>query len=143
MASFAKLDNNNIVLAVLSVSNEVIKDTNGVEQEVLGVQFLKSLYGQDTNWKQTSYNNNFRKNYAGIGYTYDETRDAFIPPKTIYKGQVCNSWILNENTCKYECPVAFPETYNLNLKKVNGELIKDTYSWNEETLTWDLDSNTN
>jgi len=141
MASFAKLDNNNIVLAVLSVSNEVIKDTNGVEQEVLGVQFLKSLYGQDTNWKQTSYNNNFRKNYAGIGFIYDETRDAFIPPKTIYNGQVCNSWILNENTCRYECPVPFPETYNLNLKKVNGEPIKDPYSWNEETLTWDLDTN--
>jgi hypothetical protein len=140
MASFAKLDNNNIVLAVLSVSNEVIKDANGVEQELLGVQFLKSLYGQDTNWKQTSYNKNFRKNYAGIGMTYDETRDAFIPPKTIYNGQVCNSWILNENTCQYECPVAFPETYNLNLKKVNGEPIKDPYSWNEETLTWDLDT---
>lgn len=140
MASFAKLDNNNIVISVLSVSNEVIKDTNGVEQELLGVQFLKSLYGQDTNWKQTSYNKNFRKNYAGIGMTYDETRDAFIPPKTIYKGQVCNSWILNENTCQYECPVPFPETYNLNLKKVNGEPIKDPYSWNEETLTWDLDT---
>lgn len=143
MASFAKLDNNNIVLAVLSVSNEVIKDTNGVEQELLGVEFLKSLYGQDTNWKQTSYNNNFRKNYAGIGFQYDQTRDAFIPPKPVYKGQVCNSWILNENTCKYECPVAFPETYNLNLKKVNGDLIKDPYSWNEETLTWDLDTSTN
>lgn len=140
MASFAKLDNNNIVISVLSVSNEVIKDANGVEQELLGVQFLKSLYGQDTNWKQTSYNKNFRKNYAGIGMTYDETRDAFIPPKTIYKGQVCNSWILNENTCQYECPVPFPETYNLNLKKVNGEPIKDPYSWNEETLTWDLDT---
>jgi hypothetical protein len=143
MASFAKLDNNNIVIAVHSVHNNVLKDTNGVEQEVLGVQFLKSLYGQDTNWKQTSYNKNFRKNYAGIGMIYDETRDAFIPPKTIYKGQVCNSWILNENTCQYECPVPFPETYNLNLKKANGERIKDTYSWNEETLTWDLDTNTN
>lgn len=150
MASFAKLDNNNIVIAVLSISNKVIKDKNEVEQEILGVEFLKSLYGQDTNWKQTSYNTNggvhslgetpFRKNYAGIGYIYDEIRNAFIPPKTIYKGQVCNSWILNENTCKYECPVAFPETYNLNLKKINGELRKDTYSWNEETLTWDLDT---
>ena len=140
MASFAKLDNNNIVIAVHSVHNNVLKDSNGVEQEVLGVQFLKSLYGQDTNWKQTSYNNNFRKNYAGIGMTYDETRDAFVPPKTIYNGQVCNSWILNENTCRYECPVPFPETYNINLKKVNGEPIKDPYSWNEETLTWDLDT---
>jgi hypothetical protein len=143
MASFAKLDNNNIVITVLSVSNKVVQNTNGVEQEVLGVEFLKSLYGQDTNWKQTSYNSNFRKNYAGIGFQYDQTRDAFIPPKPIYKGQVCNSWVLNENTCRYECPVAFPETYNLNLKKANGELIKDPYSWNEETLAWDLDTNTN
>jgi len=143
MASFAKLDNNNIVITVLSVSNKVVQNTNGVEQEVLGVEFLKSLYGQDTNWKQTSYNSNFRKNYAGIGFQYDQTRDAFIPPKPIYKGQVCNSWVLNENTCRYECPVAFPETYNLNLKKANGELIKDPYSWNEETLAWDLDNNTN
>ena len=143
MASFAKLDNNNIVITVLSVSNKVVQDTNGVEQEALGVEFLKSLYGQDTNWKQTSYNNNFRKNYAGIEFQYDQTRDAFIPPRPIYKGQVCNSWVLNENTCRYECPVACPETYNLNLKKANGELIKDPYSWNEETLAWDLDTNTN
>jgi hypothetical protein len=100
--------------------------------------------------KRTSYNTiggvhqlggtPFRKNFAGVGMTYDETRDAFIPPKTIYNGQVCNSWVLNENTCKYECPVPFPETYNLNLKKANGEPIKDTYSWNEETLAWDLDT---
>ena len=153
MASFAKLDNNYIVIAVQFISNEAVKDSNGIEQEEIGVQFLKSLYGQDTNWKQTSYNTlknihisggiPFRKNYACIGHTYDETRDAFIPPKPNYKGQVCNSWILNENTCNYECPVVFPETYNLNLKKANGELIKDTYSWNEETLTWDLDTNTN
>ena len=123
MASFAKLDNNNIVLAVLSVSNEVIKDANGVEQELLGVQFLKSLYGQDTNWKQTSYNKNFRKNYAGIGMTYDETRDAFIPPKTIYNGQVCNSWILNEETLQWEAPTPMP---------TDGK----PYTWDEETVSW-------
>jgi hypothetical protein len=143
MASFAKLDNNNIVLEVLKISNEVIQNANALENEELGIQFLKSLYGQDTNWKQTSISRSFRKNYAGIGYSYDAQKDAFIPPKTIYKGQICNSWILNENTCIYECPVSFPETYNLNLRGPNNELLKDTYTWNEGTLTWDLDTNTN
>jgi hypothetical protein len=153
MASFAKLNNENIVIEVQSISNEVVKDSNGIEQEEIGVQFLKSLYGQDTIWKQTSYNTlknthklndtPFRKNFAGIGYTYDETRDAFIPPEFIYNGQICHSWVLNENTCNYECPVPFPETYNLNLRSPKNELLKDTYSWNESTLTWDLDNGTN
>jgi hypothetical protein len=138
MASFAKLDNNNIVIEVLSVSNEVIKDSNGVEQEELGVQFLKSLYGQDTNWKQTSYSQSFRKRFAGKDFQYDPQKDAFIPPKTIYGGQVCNSWILNPETYVYECPVPFPETYTLNLRGPNNELLKDTYFWNEETTSWIL-----
>ena len=128
MASFAKL-NNNIVERVESVVNEVIKDSNGVEQEQLGIEFLKSLYGQDTNWKQTSYNTvigihrlggtPFRKNHAGIGYTYDENRDAFISPKTY------NSWILNESTCNWEAPIPYP---------TDGQ----RYIWNEETLNWTL-----
>jgi hypothetical protein len=128
MASFAKL-NNNIVERVESVVNEVIKDSNGVEQEQLGIEFLKSLYGQDTNWKQTSYNTvigihrlggtPFRKNHAGIGYSYDETRDAFIAPKPY------NSWILNESTCNWDAPVARPDDNNI-------------YTWNEETLNWEL-----
>jgi hypothetical protein len=143
MASFAKLDNNNIVIDVLKVSNEVIQNANALENEELGVQFLKSLYGQDTNWKQTSASQSFRKRFAGIGFSYDSQRDAFIPPKVIYKGQVCNSWILNESTYIYEAPVSFPETYNLNLRGPNNELLKDTYTWNESALTWDLDTNTN
>ena len=91
MASFAKIENN-IVITVVSVVNEVLKDSNGVEQEQLGIDFLRTLYNEpNAIWKQTSYNTNggvhsnggtpFRKNHAGIGYTYDQQRDAFIPQK--------------------------------------------------------------
>jgi hypothetical protein len=119
MAHFAKLENN-IVITIHSVVNEVIKDSNGVEQEAIGIEFLKTLHNEpNAIWKQTSYNGNFRKNYAGIGYTYDETRDAFISPKPY------NSWILNENTCLWEAPVAYP---------TDGQ----RYSWNEENQNWTL-----
>lgn len=117
MAHFAKLENN-IVTAVHSVVNEVIKDSNGIEQESIGIEFLRKLYNEpNAIWKQTSYNNNIRKNYAGIGYIYDQSRDAFIPPKTF------NSWILNEDTCRWKSPIAMPQ---------DGKL----YSWNEEILNW-------
>jgi hypothetical protein len=130
MASFAKLDNNNIVLRVESVVNEVLKDSNGIEQEQLGIDFLRTLYNEpNAVWKQASYNTHggihdnggtpFRKNYAGIGYTYDETRNAFIPPKPF------NSWVLNEDTCLWEAPVARPDDNNI-------------YSWNEENQSWTL-----
>ena len=130
MASFAKLNSNNIVERVESVVNEVIKDSNGVEQESIGVQFLKKLYNEpNAIWKQTSYNTNggvhslggtsFRKNHAGIGYTYDLNRDAFIAPKPY------NSWILNESTCNWDAPVARPDDNNM-------------YKWNEEILNWEL-----
>ena len=129
MASFAKIENN-IVTTVVSVVNEVLKDSNGIEQEQLGINFLKTLYNQpNAIWKQTSYNTNggihslggtpFRKNHAGIGYTYDEVRDAFIPPKPY------NSWILNETTCNWDAPIPYP---------TNGQ----EYDWNEETQNWDL-----
>jgi len=119
MAHFAKLENN-IVIAVNSVVNEVIKDSNGVEQEAIGIEFLKTLHNEpNAIWKQTSYNGNIRKNYAGIGYTYDETRDAFIPPKTL------NSWVLNETTCNWEPPITIPN---------DGK----KYTWNEENISWDL-----
>jgi len=123
MASFAKLNSENIVEQVLSVHNNELLD-NGVESETKGITFLKNLYGEDTNWKQTSYNTNagvhslggtsFRKNHAGIGYTYDETRDAFIAPKPF------NSWILNEDTCLWNAPILYPN---------DGQ----RYTWNEET----------
>jgi hypothetical protein len=133
MASFAKLDNNNVVLTVESVVNEVLKDSNNIEQEQLGIDFLNQLYNTNDNWKQTSYNTHdgvhsnggipFRKNHAGIGYTYDENRDAFIPPKPF------NSWVLNEQTCTWNAPVAKPTT----------ELEDNQYyTWNEETLSWTL-----
>ena len=92
MASFAKLNSENIVITVLSVVNEVLKDSNGIEQESIGIDFLKTLYNEpNAIWKQTSYNTlegvhslggtPFRKNHAAIGYIYDSNRDAFIPPK--------------------------------------------------------------
>ena len=129
MASFAKIENN-IVIAVHSVVNEVLKDSNGIEQEQLGIDFLRTLYNEpEAIWKQTSYNTvagvhslggtPFRKNHAGIGYTYDENRDAFIAPKPF------NSWILNEDTCLWNAPVAYPQDDNM-------------YTWNESTLSWDL-----
>jgi hypothetical protein len=119
MAYFAKLGTGNIVEQVISINNSVITDANGVEQEQLGNDFINKLYNTRDVWKQTSYNNNIRKNYAGIGYTYDQTRDAFIPPKPF------NSWILNEDTCRWEAPVALPDTEN-------------RYTWNEATVSWDL-----
>jgi len=119
MAHFAKIGLNNKVTEVQVVVNEVLHDANGVEQETNGIDFLTKLTGWSI-WKQTSYNNNFRKNYAGIGYTYDEDRDAFIPPKPF------TSWILNEETCCWEAPVARPEGH---------------YVWNEETQQWDLVDN--
>jgi len=128
MASFAKIGLNNKVIEVLSVHNNELKDSNGVEQEVNGIDFLTKLTGWSI-WVQTSYNthsgvhnNNgtpLRKNHAGIGYTYDEDRDVFIPPKPY------NSWILNETTCQWEAPVAYPD---------DGE----RYEWNETTTTWDI-----
>ena len=116
MAYFAKLDENNVVLEVLSVhNNELLQD--GVEVESKGVQFLVDWSGGYTNWKQTSYNGKIRKNYAGIGYTYDATRDAFIPP------QPFPSWTLNENTCLWNAPVAMPTDDQL-------------YNWDEATTSW-------
>jgi len=121
MASFAKIGLNSKVIEVLSVNNEVLKDANGIEQESIGVDFLTKLTGYPV-WKQTSYNGNFRKNHAGIGYTYDEDRDAFIPKKPF------NSWLLNETTCQWEAPVAYPN---------DGQ----QYNWNEQNQTWDLINN--
>jgi len=118
MAHFAKIGLNNKVINVVNVHNNELKDANGVEQEVLGIQFLEGTTGWSL-WKQTSYNATIRKNFAGIGYTYDEDRDAFIP-KNPYP-----SLILNETTCVYESPVAKPDDGN-------------EYNWNESTQSWDL-----
>jgi len=127
MASFAKLGLNNKVIEVLSVHNNELLDSNGVEQEVNGIDFLTKLTGYPV-WKQTSYNTHsgvhklggtpFRKNHAGIGYTYDEDRDAFIAP------QPFPSWILNEDTCLWEAPTPRPDD-------------EKRYNWNESTKSWD------
>jgi len=123
MAYFAKLGTGNIVEKIISINNSVITDANGVEQEQLGVDFINKLYNTRDVWKQTSYNNNIRKNYAGIGYTYDQTRDAFIAPKFF------NSWILNEDNCRWEAPVAKP----------TEELEENQYySWNESIINWEI-----
>ena len=127
MAHFAKLGVGNIVEQVIVVSNDI------ATTEQAGVDFINKLYNTRDVWKQTSYNTfaglhksngvPFRKNYAGIGYQYDQTRDAFIPPKPF------NSWILNENTCRWEAPIAIPTT----------ELEKNQYySWNESNIIWDI-----
>jgi hypothetical protein len=123
MAYFAKLGTGNIIEQVISINNSVITDANGVEQEQLGVDFINKLYNTRDVWKQTSYNNNIRKNYAGIGYTYDQTRDAFIAPKPF------NSWVLNEDTCRWEAPVAKPTT-----------VLEENqyYSWNESIINWEI-----
>ena len=128
MASFAKIGLNNKVIEVLSVHNNELLDAKGVEQEVNGIDFLTKLTGWAI-WKQTSYNTHggvhdlgdtpLRKNYAGIGYTYDEDRDAFIPKKPYA------SWLLNETTCQWEAPVAYPDD-------------SQSYNWNESTTTWDI-----
>ena len=102
MAHFAKLDENNIVEQVIVVSNNELLDENGVEQESLGVAFCQSLFGSDTIWKKTSYNNNFRFRFAGIGYTYDSSLDAFIGPK------LCESWVLDNNTAEWIPPLDYP-----------------------------------
>lgn len=91
MAHFAELDENNIVLRVIAVHNNELLD-NGVESEVKGITFCQSIFGIDTVWKQTSYNNNFRKNFAGVGFKYDKNRDAFISTKPY------SSWVLNNDS---------------------------------------------
>ena len=125
MASFAKIGLNNKVIEVLSVHNNELLDSNGVEQEVNGIDFLTKLTGWSI-WVQTSYNTHgnqhpedrpLRKNHAGIGYIYDEDRDAFYTP------QPYPSWTLNEDTCLWENPVAYPD---------DGKL----YLWDEETLSY-------
>jgi hypothetical protein len=106
MAHFAEIDENNIVLRVLVTNNDFPNE---------GYNWLIENLGGT--WIKTSYNANIRKNFAGIGYTYDEGRDAFIPPKPY------QSWLLNENTCQWEAPTAYP---------TDGKL----YTWDEDSQEW-------
>ena len=117
MAHFAILKVGNIVEQVVVVSNDI------ATTEQAGIDFLRNLYkDQHLSVIQTSYNNNIRKNFAGIGYQYDQARDAFIAPKPF------NSWVLNEDTCCWEAPVVYPN---------DGQ----NYNWNEQNQTWDLINN--
>jgi hypothetical protein len=120
MAHFAKLGVGNIIEKVEVVSNDIALT------EQAGVDFLNNLYNTRDVWKQTSYNGNIRKNFAGIGYKYDQTRDAFIPPKPF------NSWTLNETTCLWEAPISKPI---LTEEQIDN---KNYYTWNETTTSWDL-----
>lgn len=115
MAHFAELDDNNVVLRVIVVGNNDCLDENGNESEAVGIAFCYNLLGGK--WKQTSYNGNLRKNYAGIGYTYNEELDAFIPPKPY------PSWILNESTAQWNAPIPFPDDNKI-------------YIWDEESQSW-------
>ena len=99
MPHFAQLDENNVVTQVIVVSSDDTTDSNGVESESIGVAFCQKLLGADTNWKQTSYNGNIRFRYAGIGYTYNESLDAFIPP------QPYASWTLDNATADWVSPI--------------------------------------
>jgi hypothetical protein len=117
MAHFAKLDKDNVVVEVHLINNIEMLSADGSESELMGIAFLTRWSGGYSNWKQTSYNNRIRKNYAGIGYTYDKTRDAFIPP------QPFPSWTLNEDTCLWDSPVPFP---------TDGQ----RYQWDESTTSW-------
>ena len=121
MAHFAKLDENNVVTEVHVVANRDTSDANGVEKEYIGQAFLEKLFGG--NWKQTSYNGNIRKNYAGIGYTYNADIDAFVPP------QPYASWTLNNETAQWEAPTPMPADAG------TGEPPK-MYSWDEATTSW-------
>jgi len=121
MAHFAKIGLNSKVIQVVSVHNNELLDADGVEQEANGINFLTNLTGWAI-WKQTSYNANIRKNFASVGFKYDEDRDAFIPPKPF------PSWTLVESICQWEAPVAYP----------NDGLM---YEWNEENQQWEVVDN--
>ena len=117
MAHFAKLDENNVVTQVIVVGNRDTSDANGVEKEHIGAAFCERLLGGT--WKQTSYNGTMRKRYAGIGFTYNEDLDAFVPPKPYA------SWTLNNTTADWDPPVPMPTE--------EGK----TYVWNESAGSWD------
>jgi hypothetical protein len=114
VAHYARLDENNVVTQVIVVDNKDCSDASGVEKEYIGSAFCERLFGGT--WKQTSYNGNMRKNYAGIGYTYNEYLDAFVPPKPFA------SWVLDNDTAQWNAPVAMP--------------TEGRWTWDEATTSW-------
>lgn len=127
MAHFAQLDENNIVTKVIVVGNEDTSDADGFEVEEIGISFCKNLYGEDTIWKQTSYNHRLRFRYAGIGYMYDEELDAFIPPKPF------PSWVLNREIANWESPIGAAPNLTEEEREANS-----FYRWDEELGNWQL-----
>lgn len=126
MAHFARIDENNVVTQVIVVDNKDTTDPHtGQEDEILGTAFCKKLLGG--NWVQTSYNGNFRKRYAGLGYSYNKELDAFVTPKPF------ESWVLNNETADWESPIGpAPE-----LTEEQKESFAH-YVWNEENTEWNL-----
>lgn len=118
MAHFAQLDENNVVMHVYVVNNQELM-VDGVESEEKGIEFLKTLFGENTVWKQTSYNRRFRKHYASAGFIYIPDIDAFVHP------QPYPSWTLNNETARWEAPIAMPD---------DGQ----HYTWNEGSQIWEL-----
>ena len=112
MAHFAQIENNVVTQVIVVANEELLLD--GVENEAKGVEFCQSLFGGE--WVQTSYNGNIRKNYAGIGFTYDSQKNAFIPPKPY------SSWLLDETTCLWTAPTPMP--------------TDGVYRWDESTTSW-------
>lgn len=125
MAHFAQLDENNVVTQVIVVSNSDTSDSNGVESEGIGVAFCQKLMGANTNWKQTSYNSNMRVRYAGIGYSYNASLDAFVTPKPYA------SWTLNTETADWDAPVTQPTLTDEQIAA--GSL----YNWDEDAYQAD------
>lgn len=126
MAYFAKLGAGNIVTRVTVVNDEI------ATTEQAGADFLNQLHKTNDVWKQTWIDGGERKNYAGVGYTYREDLNGFVAPCKF------NTWILNEETCKWEAPVAYPQTQTQNLKDENGNPINDKYYWNEAKRNWEI-----
>ena len=119
MAHFAQLDENNVVVQVIVVNNDDTSDSNGVENESIGVAFCQKLLGADTTWKQTSYNHNIRVRYAGIGYSYNASLDAFVPP------QPFASWTLDSGIANWVAPLTKPTLTS------EQEAADSYYTWDE------------
>lgn len=117
MAHFAKLDKVGTVLSVIVVDDSVILDKNGIQQEALGIAFCKSLFGDDTEWAQTSYSSSMRKNYAKKGGIYDAVRDAFI------EDQPHPAWVIDEASCQWVAPKTMPK---------DGK----PYTWDDSQQNW-------
>jgi hypothetical protein len=119
MAHFAQLDEANIVTQVIVINNACCMNKDGFETEAIGIDFCRSVYGQNTNWLQTSYNGSFRGRYAGVGYLYDPQKDVFIVP------QPYPSWMLDNQMTEWVAPTPYPDNGNL-------------YIWDEPSLSWKL-----